>query len=136
MNISLANALGPAPAALELRSKRTEIIANNIANADTPNFKARDISFEDTLKSMLETDAPSARLTLTRNNHLAGSTPPISTGEAELGFRRALLPSLDGNTVDVHQEQAAFAENSLQFQAAFRFLNGRFQGLMTAIRGE
>jgi len=136
MNISFNNALGPAPQALELRSRRTEVLASNIANADTPNYKARDISFKDALSTLLDSQQNQSQglaIAQTRNDHLASSAP---TSQSNLMYRNPLLPALDGNTVDVHKEQADFAENSLQFQAAYQFLNGRFKGLMTAIRGE
>ncbi len=131
MKISFENALGPHPAALKLRSLRMETIANNIANADTPNFKARDIPFETMLREA--TVGRSSSLTTTHPRHLDDSK---RDGEAGLLYRIPVLPSIDGNTVDGHVEQAAFANNALQFQASLRFLNGSFRGLISAIRGE
>lgn len=131
MKISFENALGPQPAALKLRSLRTEIIANNIANADTPNFKARDIPFATMLREA--TEGRSGLLTTTHPRHLS-----VQARDAEqtLLFRMPLLPSIDGNTVDGHVEQAEFANNALHFQASLRFLNGKFRGLIAAIKGE
>ena len=126
MKISFENALGPHPAALRLRALRTEIIANNIANADTPNFKARDIPFETMLREATEG----------RSNRLNTHPSPISRGTEELLYRVPYLPSIDGNTVDGQVEMAEFASNALQFQASLRFLNGKFRGLISAIRGE
>ncbi|MCZ6644215.1 MAG: flagellar basal body rod protein FlgB [Gammaproteobacteria bacterium] len=131
MKISFENALGPHPAALELRSLRTQIIANNIANADTPNYKARDMSFESMLREA--TEGRSGSLTTTHPRHM--STRP-KDAEASLLYRIPMLPSIDGNTVDGHVEQAEFANNALHFQASLRFLNGKFRGLIAAIRGE
>lgn len=108
-----------------------EIIANNIANADTPNYKARDIPFETMLREA--TEGPSVSLTTTHPRHLS---TPARGAEASLLYRIPMLPSIDGNTVDGHVEQAEFASNALQFQASLRFLNGKFRGLITAIRGE
>lgn len=135
MRIGFDNALGPTVDALKLRGERTELIASNIANADTPNFKARDVDFEGLLGEALTAGTQrTTTLVATNSRHLAAT----STAEVDgrLLYRTPLLPSLDGNTVDVHAEQAAFAENALQFQAAMDFVGRRFQGLIDAIRGE
>ncbi len=131
MKISFENALGPQPAALKLRSLRTEIIANNIANADTPNFKARDIPFATMLREA--TEGRTGILTTTHPRHLSTET---RDAEQTLLYRIPVLPSIDGNTVDGHVEQAEFANNALHFQASLRFLNGKFRGLISAIKGE
>lgn len=135
MRIGFDNALGPTVDALKLRSERTELIASNIANADTPQFKSRDIDFKGLLGDTLaRSGVTTAALRTTHTNHLVGGSE--ISAEGRLLYRTPLLPSLDGNTVDVHAEQAQFAENNLQFQAAFDFLSRRFQGLIEAIRGE
>jgi flagellar basal-body rod protein FlgB len=126
--------LGVLPAALELQARRTEVIAANLANADTPNFKARDLDFR---AALVAAGAPGATLPLagTNTRHLgtAGST---GTGNADLKYRTPLAPALDGNTVDANLEQAAFAENAVRYQATLTFLNGKFRSLMTAITGQ
>ncbi len=133
MTISFERALGPQPEALALRAQRAAVIANNIANADTPNFKARDLPFEAVLAETTQASKSDAmRVTNARHMAFAESTDP----ESDLLFRAALMPSIDGNTVDVHVEQAAFAENNMQLQASMQFLNNRFKGLIAAIRGE
>ena len=131
MKISFENALGLQPAALELRSLRTQIIANNIANADTPNYKARDIPFEQMLREA--TEVPSGLMATTHPQHLSERARDVNE---TLLYRIPMLPSIDGNTVDGHVEQAEFANNALHFQASLRFLNGKFRGLISAIRGE
>lgn len=133
MTISFERALGPQPEALALRAQRAAVIANNIANADTPNFKARDLPFEAVLAETTQASKSDA-MSVTNARHMAftESTDP----ESDLLFRAALMPSIDGNTVDVHVEQAAFAENNMQLQASMQFLNNRFKGLIAAIRGE
>lgn len=133
MTINFESALGPHAAALQLRSQRTQILASNIANADTPGFQARDIDF----KTMLAQRLPGNDQTLAgeHNKHIV-STPNANSHRNALLYRVPLMPSIDGNTVDGQTEQAAFAENNLQFQAAFQFLNRRFQGLILAIKGE
>jgi flagellar basal-body rod protein FlgB len=135
MTINFSNALGLAPQALDLLGQRTSILANNIANADTPNYKARDLPFQAMLNDAIEGSAGRAEpMSLTNPNHIDAA--PSDAIDGDLQYRVPLLPAIDGNTVDIHVEQAAFAENSLQFQASLRFLDGRFKGLISAIRGE
>ncbi len=130
--------LGVHTAALKLREQRTELLANNLANADTPGFKARDLDFSAALQAA--TSPASAPGTLARTAHgttigTAGATGAGST-EAFLKYRTPLAPSLDGNTVDTQLEQAAFAENAVKYQATLNFLSSRFRSLMTAITGQ
>jgi flagellar basal-body rod protein FlgB len=136
MPLNLDAYLGVHADALKLRSQRTEVLARNLANADTPGYQARDIDFKAALAQAAGgVDAPVA-LKTTHANQIA--TPIDASGEtnANLKYRVPMAPSLDGNTVDVQMEQANFAENSVRFQATLTFLNARFRGLMTAITGE
>tara|TARA_R110000782_G_scaffold248213_3_gene335122 strand:+ start:217 stop:603 length:387 start_codon:yes stop_codon:yes gene_type:complete len=125
------NLFGIHATALKLRANRAELLAANIANADTPNFKARDIDFQQTLK--LAAGKGSEMIT-TNSRHIT------SAGTSKMGaaimYRTPTQPSLDGNTVDLQTERSAFLENSMMYQASLRFLNGKISGLMTAIRGE
>ena len=128
--------LGVHTAALKLREQRTELLANNLANADTPGFKARDLDFRSALAAA--TSPAGAPRTLAAPAHgvsLATSGAEGST-DAFLRFRTPLAPSLDGNTVDTQLEQAAFADNSVRYQATLSFLSSRFRSLMTAITGQ
>jgi len=134
MAINFSNALGVAPQALELLGQRTAVLANNIANADTPNYKARELPFRAMLDDAINGTANSGAMTVTQANHIEAT--PVQTLDGALQYRVPLLPAIDGNTVDVHIEQAAYAENALQFQASLRFLDNRFKGLISAIRGE
>ncbi len=134
MKIGFDAALGVHPAALALRAQRTELLANNIANADTPNFKARDVDFRSVLAAQTEGYDADARLRTTHNAHIDTSSAGAFPDAPQ--YRMPHLPSLDGNTVDGHVEQAEFAENNLQFMAALRFVDGKFKSMMTAIRGE
>ena len=133
MKISIDNALGMMPEALSLRAQRTNTLANNIANSDTPGFKARDIDFHSVLKQRLAQSGSPGDVTRTHSTHLEGRFAP---GREALQYRTPLMPSLDGNTVDTQLEQAEFAENSIQFLTALRFVNGKISGLRTAIKGE
>ena len=120
--------------ALRVRSQRAELIARNLANADTPEFKARDLDFRDALRAA--GDPRTVRLATTRPGHLGGGSTEGGVDGAALKYRTPLAPSLDGNTVDVQVEQAAFAENAVRYQATLSFINSRLRGLMTAITGQ
>jgi flagellar basal-body rod protein FlgB len=136
MPLNLDAYLGVHADALKLRSQRTEILARNLANADTPGYQARDIDFKAALAQAAGgADAPVA-LKTTHANQIA--TPVDAGGETNpnMKYRVPMAPALDGNTVDVQMEQANFAENSVRFQATLTFLNSRFRGLLTAITGE
>jgi len=135
MSINFNSALGPAPQALELLGKRTAVLANNIANADTPNYKARELPFHALLNDAIGDKAQrTERMAITNAHHIEATATQSIDGD--LQYRVPLMPALDGNTVDIHVEQAAFAENAVQFQASLRFLDGRFKSLISAIRGE
>lgn len=127
--------IGVHAAALRTRAQRGELLANNLANADTPGYKARDIDFR---RALADAGSPGGRLQLstTQGAHLplAGAQPGGSS--ADVQYRVPLAPALDGNTVDAQVEQAAFAENAVRYQATLSFLNSRFRGLMTAITGQ
>ena len=135
MSINFNSALGPAPQALELLGKRTAVLANNIANADTPNYKARELPFHALLNDAIggKAQRPEA-MKLTDPHHMEAQA--LQSIDGDLQYRVPLMPAIDGNTVDVHVEQAAFAENAVQFQASLRFLDGRFKSLISAIRGD
>lgn len=134
MAIDFDQHLGVLPAALKLQSRRTEVIAANLANADTPNYKARDVDFR---AALAQAGAPGSTLGLagTDARHL-GTAGTTTAGDESLKYRTPLAPSLDGNTVDAHLEQAAFAENAVRYQSTLTFLNGKFRSLMTAITGQ
>lgn len=132
MTISFENALGIHEKALTLRNKRTAVIANNIANADTPGFKSRDMDFKAVLSGHGEAKGSGGMMT-SNSRHIGGSNPAT---EVSLSYRVPTQASLDGNTVDEQQENAAFAKNAIEHQASFQFLNGKFTGLIKAIRGE
>jgi flagellar basal-body rod protein FlgB len=132
MALNLDTYLGVHADALKVQSKRMEVLANNLANADTPNYKARDIDFRAALAQAGGADSP-VKLATTDARHLG--TDPTSDASANLKYRVPLAPSLDGNTVDAQQEQAAFADNTVRYQATLTFLSARFKSLMTAITG-
>jgi len=117
--------------ALMLRAQRAEVLAGNLANADTPGYKARDFDFHKVLRQELQ---GSVHLRTTSRRHIQpddGLIPP-----AQLLYRTPMQASLDGNTVDSEQEHTAFAANAMEYQASLNFLNGTIDGLRKAIRGE
>jgi len=130
MAISFENALGIHQKAIQVRADRAEVLANNIANADTPNYQARDLDFKAILNN--QTDGV-LKATATNVGHSATVINPDFA--ADLMYRVPTQPSIDGNTVDVQEEVAAFAQNTLAYQASFEFLNGKFKGLKLAIKG-
>lgn len=133
MAINFSSALGMHEQALILRTQRTALLANNIANASTPGYKARDIDFQALLTQAGSRNLRNVDVMKTHQRHLTGVS--LST-EAETLYRVPNQASVDGNTVDEQIENAAFARNALEFQASFQFLNGKFTGLMKALKGE
>lgn len=129
MSIDFDRVLGSHERALNLRSYRTGLLAANIANADTPGYKARDLDFRSALAAAGGTEV---RLAASHPGHISGEHAAPSG--VDLRYRTPQAPSLDGNTVDLQVEQAEFAENAVQYQATLRFLRGRFSGLMNALR--
>ncbi|WP_299978258.1 flagellar basal body rod protein FlgB [uncultured Pseudoteredinibacter sp.] len=134
MAISFQNALGIHDSALRIRAQRAEVIAENLANADTPNYKARDLDFQSMLQNQQQLQSRGLEMNVNNDMHRPGGATLFT--EEELMYRNPLAPSVDGNTVEAHVEHAKYMENSLAFQSSFTFLNSKFKGLMTAIRGE
>ena len=129
--MKIDEAFGVHEHALRLRAARSEVLAANLANADTPGFKARDVDFA----AMLRRELPgTVTLAATQPGHLGTETGAIPS--RQLLFRNPTQPSIDGNTVDSMREQVAFSENAMQYQASLRFLEGRIRSLLTAIKGD
>lgn len=133
MGISFDRALGIHDDALRFRSQRASVLANNLANLDTPNFKARDMDFKAVLAKANE-PANTIRLATTNDRH--HQAEGLMHGDGDELYRVPTQPSIDGNTVEEHVEHAKHMENALQFQATFTFLNSKFKGLTSALRGE
>jgi flagellar basal-body rod protein FlgB len=110
----LDNDLNFVQTALKLRSQRQEVLAANLANADTPNFKARDLDFASALKGALA--GSGIELARTSPRHLEGAAGLGTAGTGALKYRQTLQPSLDGNTVDADVERAHFSDNALHLQ--------------------
>jgi flagellar basal-body rod protein FlgB len=119
-----------AQTALGLRAKRQEIIASNLANSDTPNYKARDIDFTSALQSALGGAGGSVALATTSSAHLTGLN---GGGGADIKYRSSLQPSLDGNTVDSDVERASFAENAMHYQFLLESMTATFHKMSLAV---
>ena len=136
MPLSIDSYLGVQQDALKVQSKRMEVLAKNLANVDTPNYKAQDIDFKTAL-AQAGSPGSSLSLTTTSANQIGNNA---TTGDVEnsaaLKYRVPLAPSLDGNTVDAQLEQAAFADNTVRYQATLTFLSGSLKDLVTAITGQ
>ncbi|WP_017429071.1 flagellar basal body rod protein FlgB [Vreelandella jeotgali] len=128
--------------ALSLRKARHDVLAANIANADTPGYKARDIDFASELKKAGEsTDVSHSEgglaLERTSGRHIAGQGPEWGGAQqANLLYRIPDQPSLDGNTVDMDRERTAFADNAVNYRAGLSMINSRIQGLQKAMQPE
>jgi flagellar basal-body rod protein FlgB len=135
MSISFDKALGIHETALGFRAQRAEVLANNIANADTPNYRARDLDFAAVLAEQSEKqNGKPFGLSRTDTQHIAAEG--IQLADPALRYRTPFHPSIDQNSVDMQQEQASYTENAVQFQASFTLLNSKFKGLVSALRGE
>ncbi|MFT2110686.1 flagellar basal body rod protein FlgB [Marinomonas sp. 2405UD68-3] len=132
MAITFEGALAGHDKALLFRSARSAVLANNIANSDTPNYKARDISFESMMSQSMRSQLS---MDVTNEKHLSQTSGFTSIDADALLYRTPSQPSLDGNTVDMQREQAEFAQNSLQFDTSFLFLDRKISGMKKALSG-
>jgi len=120
--------------ALNLREARQELLASNIANADTPNFKAKDVDFASALQGAMSGNTKNLPLTATSNSHLGGATGQSIMG-APVMYRNVLQPSADGNTVDMDVERAQFADNALRYEASVKFVSDQVKDVLMALQG-
>lgn len=126
--------------ALNLRAQRQQVLASNIANADTPNYKARDVNFADALQNALENKSntmPPLQLERTAASHVAGTAPdngPGSIGGTALQYRTPAQGSVDGNTVDLDVERNEFVDNGIRYEAGVTAVNGQIKAMLNAIQ--
>lgn len=132
---TLDNYFGINAQSVLVRSKRAEILASNIINADTPNYKAKDIDFNKILNANnKDLSFKPVSVNTTHNTHIVtNNSNPFSL---QTKFRIPEHASLDGNTVDTHVEKSKFAENAVRYQISLSMLNNKIQGLISALRGE
>lgn len=118
--------------ALNLRTQRHQVLASNIANADTPNYKARDFSFEGAMRNAMAGNATAGGVNLERTSsgHMSGVK---SSGPAALMYRGDVQSAADGNTVDMDVERSNITENALQYQILTQLISDRFKGMRSAL---
>jgi flagellar basal-body rod protein FlgB len=126
------NVFGIHEQALLLHEQRIGVLATNLANADTPNYKARDIDFSEVLAHT--TDGGSLSMRVTQAAHITIPRGELPAGD--LKYRNPYQASLDGNTVEMPVEQAAFAENNVRYQASLRFISSTIAEMQLAITGQ
>lgn len=119
--------------AMQLRSRRSSILAANIANADTPGYKARDMDFASMMKQAEAGQGKGFSMARTNERHLSVQNNSV---DPDIKYRNPLHPALDGNTVDSHVEQAKFSENAVQYQTSLTFLNSKIAGFKLALKGQ
>lgn len=123
-----SSAFGIHERALQVRSQRLEVLASNIANADTPNFKAQDLDF----KAMLQ-EVKREYISSTHEKHFAGLEETPDNG---MRYRTPFNSSFDGNTVEISVEQAQFGKAAADYQTTLNFLENRISGIRKALKGE
>ena len=146
MIANLTNALDFQAKALVVRAERQRVIASNIANADTPGYSARDLNFQDAMANAM---GSGSSLTLAAQsssdvnpdgtahpNHIPLQSTLSSFGQNRLDYTAQSQPAMDGNSVDMDRERANFADNSIRYEAALRFINGNAKTILTAIQGQ
>jgi len=131
MAFSFDKFLGIHDDALVLRSKRTELLAANIANADTPGYKAQDIDFKQAMTNAQNGNESSFKMRTTSNKHIQGNNSAI---DGEVKYRVNNQPSIDGNTVETHVEKAEFAKNALEYSYTLEMLNKKFSGIKKVLK--
>jgi flagellar basal-body rod protein FlgB len=132
MRFDLDSYLGIHQDAMMLRSRRNTVIASNIANADTPGYKARDIDFQQALQQAQGGQPAAGTLRTTHARHIGGGD---AVGGAPLKYREPMQPAVDGNTVETEREQAEFSKNAVRYQASLSFVNSSIRGMITALKG-
>ena len=128
--------------AISAQSQRLNVVASNLANADTPGYVARDLNFRDAMAAAIGSGAqlagPRIQATAARPGHiaLAGSTLGSLGGTDGMAYTLQTQPSMDGNSVDLDRERANFADNSVRYEATLRFINGYSKTILSAIQGQ
>lgn len=131
--------------ALRIRSQRQELLASNIANADTPQYKAKDIDFKSAMQSAMQqaetnstalADPRAGILKQTSSEHLSGDPDQVKGHSGDVLFRSLVQGSVDGNTVDMDLERNEFVDNSVRYEAGVTLMTDKLKEMMTAIKGE
>lgn len=120
---------------LNLRSQRQTVLASNIANADTPNYKARDIDFAAALQGAMGKGGPPLKATAAKHFPAPQQSAGVLPDGTPLQYRGVVQGAVDGNTVDMDVERNQFADNALRYEAGITLINAQIKGLMAAIQG-
>ncbi|SNS60918.1 flagellar basal-body rod protein FlgB [Noviherbaspirillum humi] len=124
--------------ALSLRAQRQQLLASNIANADTPNYKARDVDFNAALGQALARapgTAGPAQLARTQASHIPAGSATATSGGADVQYRTGQQNNIDGNSVDMDVERNQFADNALRYEASVTLIGAQIKNLLAAIQG-
>jgi flagellar basal-body rod protein FlgB len=129
----LSQDLGFFQQSLDLRAQRQEVLSSNIANADTPNYKARDFDFRSALEGAMGSNMnlPAVSLALTSPRHIPAQGP--AQPDVDLLYRNPFQASMDGNTVDMDGERVRFADNTLHYQSTSTVLSAKIKDMLMAI---
>lgn len=127
MSVQFGSILGKQAQGLYFHAQRAELLAANIANAETPGYRARDVDFRSALRT-----ASADRLAQSHSQHM----PSDNRFNTSVFYRKPAQASMNSNTVDMPKEQAAFSENAVRYQVNLRFLDGKIKSLMLALRGD
>lgn len=122
--------------ALQLRSERQQMIASNIANADTPGYVAREMDFTQALRNAVGQRNPASQLATTAAGHLPVGIGSLGPAGPEQRYAAPAQTNLDRNTVDMDRERASFVDNTLKYEASLRFINGSVRSMLDAIKGQ
>lgn len=132
MAINMDKVFGIHENAMHLQSRRAQLLSQNLANSDTPGYKAKDIDFKSAMKSAAD-GTMQASLKATQTGHI--QPKGVFMGSEQL-YRQPMQSSLDGNTVEPHVEMSEFTENSMRYLMTLRIMSGRLNGMLSALRGE
>lgn len=136
MTTTIDQLLGVHQAALGARAQRSQVLASNIANADTPGYQARDVDFTAALRQAAGTAAHTAPAMLrTSSRHMNAAGTAASGFATPLVYRTVSQASIDNNTVDINVERSHFADNAMRYEASLTFINSKLKSLLAAIQG-
>ena len=134
--MSMLDIFNVSSSAASAQSQRLNVVASNLANADTPGYVARDMDFAQALRQATGTLEPARTLAVSRPGHIGAPNGAPAAGAASLRYAVAAQTNLDRNTVDMDRERASFADNSVKYEATLRFINGNVRTVLSAITGQ
>lgn len=129
---AMTQEIGMLSKAIDLRAYRHQVLASNIANADTPQYKARDFDFRTAMQNAVagRQEGGGLALATTSSGHIGGGS---AAGSPSLQYRAETQSAVDGNTVDMDTERAQIADNAIQYEILTRLISDKFSGMRTAL---